>query len=89
TGELVEAKKRYLEGDVEALDTILEKLDALAAMYPEHIEKEDKGFFISVMDYFSEAEREAMLDEMWEFDRGMIHQKYESVVEQIEASKGW
>jgi len=89
TGELVEAKKRYLEGDVEALDTILEKLDALAAMYPEHIEKEDKGFFIPVMDYFSEAEREAMLDEMWEFDRGMIHQKYESAVERLEEANRW
>lgn len=87
TGELVEAKERYLAGDAEAVDTVLEKLDALAGMYPEHIDKEDKRFFIPVMDYFSEAEQDAMLDEMWEFDRGMIHEEYESIVEQLEAMR--
>jgi len=85
TGELVEAKERYLEGDQEALDTILVKLDALADMYPPHIEKEDKHFFLPVMEYFSEDERDAMLEEMWAFDRGMIHDKYESVVERLES----
>jgi len=84
TGELVEAKERYLEGDEDALETILEKLDALASMYPPHIRKEDKDFFIPVMAYFSEAEQDAMLDEMWAFDRGMIHEKYEDLVEQLE-----
>lgn len=84
TGELFEAKERYVGGDAGALDTILEKLDALVAMYPAHIEKEDKEFFIPVMNYLSEAEQEAMLEEMWEFDRGMIHEKYASLVERLE-----
>ncbi len=83
-GELVEAKERYVQGEAGALDTVLEKLDALASMYPPHISKEDKRFFIPVMDYFSEAERDAMLDEMSAFDREMIHDKYTSVVEGLE-----
>jgi hemerythrin-like domain-containing protein len=84
TGELVEAKERYVEGDAEALDTVLEKLDVLVNIYPDHIEKEDKHFFLPVMEYFSEAEQDEMLEEMWEFDRGMIHEKYRSVVDRLE-----
>ncbi len=83
-GELVEAKERYVQGEAGALDTLLEKLDALASMYPPHITKEDERFFIPVMDYFSEAGRDAMLDEMWAFDREIIHEKYTSVVEGLE-----
>lgn len=83
-GELVDAKERYLEGDADALQTILEKLRALVAMYPAHIEKEDKLFFPAAMEYLSQGEQDAMLDEMWDFDREMIHEKYGSVVERLE-----
>jgi hypothetical protein len=31
--------------------------------------------------YLSELEDQAMLNELWEFDRKMIHEKYISVVE--------
>lgn len=86
-GELVEATERYVHGDADALGTIVDKLDALAAMYPEHIEKEDERFFLPVMEYFTEAERKAMLDEMREFDREMIHYKYASVVERLEENR--
>jgi len=83
-GQLVEAKKRYVGGDEDALDTVLEKLDALVAMYPEHIRKEDEDFFLPVMDHFSDVEKDSMLEEMWAFDRDMIHEKYESDVERLE-----
>jgi hemerythrin-like domain-containing protein len=80
----VEAKEQYLGGEEGALETVLEKLDALVAMYPKHIEKEDQRFFLPVMDYFSQTEQDEMLEEMWAFDRGMIHEKYEAVVERLE-----
>jgi len=34
------------------------------------------------MKYLSCEEQEAMLQEMWAFDRRMIHQKYKALVEQ-------
>jgi hypothetical protein len=52
----------------------------LVEFYPRHIEKEDKHFFIPCMDYFTEAEKEAMLKEEWEFDRSLIHEKYRNIV---------
>jgi len=36
------------------------------------------------MEYFSAEEKDAMLEKMWEFDRKMIHERYEGVVSAIE-----
>ena len=56
----------------------------LVEFYPKHIEKEDKHFFVPVMDYFTDDEKNAMLEEGHEFDRKMIHRKYESDVSAAE-----
>jgi hemerythrin-like domain-containing protein len=82
-GELVAAKDAYLQGDQEALETVVRKLAGLIELYPEHIRKEDDVFFPASMAYFTPSEQEAMLDEMHEADRQMIHQKYESVVQRL------
>lgn len=84
TKELVNANSRYRNGDETALTEIASNLSSLAAFYPKHIEKEDKVFFPAARRYFSEAQDQAMLNEFWEFDRKMIHEKYVSVVEAYE-----
>jgi hemerythrin-like domain-containing protein len=78
---LLEAKDDYLGGNAEALRGLSEHLDELIRFYPQHIEKEDKRFFIPCMKYFSGREQEDMLREFFEFDRDMIHEKYRQVVE--------
>jgi hemerythrin-like domain-containing protein len=82
--ELVEANERYRRGNGDVLATILEKIAALVNLYPGHIAKEDKVFFPAAIKYLDRSEQDAMLQAMWEFDRGMIHEKYRSVVEQLE-----
>jgi hemerythrin-like domain-containing protein len=52
--------------------------------YPKHIEKEDKVFFPAARAYFSETEDQTMLAEFMDFDQKMIHEKYKSVVEELE-----
>jgi hypothetical protein len=37
------------------------------------------------MDYFTKEEQGRMLTEFYEFDRNMIHEKYRTVVDRIEA----
>ncbi|MFH1797953.1 MAG: hemerythrin domain-containing protein [Candidatus Omnitrophota bacterium] len=81
---LVEAKEKYVNGNKEALKDIVSNIETLVKFYPKHIEKEDKHFFLPCMDYFTGAEKDAMLNEMWEFDRKMIHEKYTKVVEGYE-----
>jgi hemerythrin-like domain-containing protein len=87
TAALMQAKGDYLLGKSAALDEILKNLGTLVEFYPRHIEKEDKHFFIPCMEYFSDAEKAAMLQAMFEFDRQMIHEKYRGVVEGIETRK--
>lgn len=82
--KLIEAKDKYKEGDNQALKAVVENIGILVKFYPEHIEKEDKHFFIPVMAYFSSEEKEAMLKEFWEFDKRLIHEKYGKIIDELE-----
>ena len=85
TGALLAAKDRYVNGDKGALGEMLSIMEALAAFYPVHIEKEDRHFFIPCMAYFGQHEQDVMLETFAEFDRQLIHEKYRSVIEKFEA----
>lgn len=86
TKKILSLNTRYLEGDTEVLDDLLNEMDKLAAMYPPHIKKEDQHFFIPVMDYLSFEEQELMLREENDFDRKFIHQIYKEKVMEREKS---
>jgi hemerythrin-like domain-containing protein len=83
TKALVDANTRYRNGDEAALADIVEKLTTIVEFYPRHIEKEDKVFFPASRACFTDEEDQAMLAGFWEFDRKMIHEKYEAVVEAL------
>lgn len=74
------ARVRALQGDGGAYLEIQNLVKKIAALYPAHIEKEDKYFFVPIMDYFSQAEQEEMLQQFALFDQGLIHEKYGSMV---------
>ena len=86
TKELIEANARYRRGEKSALSIITAKLSTLVDFYPKHIEKEDKVFFPAARAYLTDSEDQAMLAEYWEFDRKMIHEKYEALVEGLKRS---
>lgn len=82
---LLDASSKYRLGDSKSKERIIAALKELATMYPAHIEKEDKHFFYPVLEYLNDAEQQKMLSEFQEFDRKMIHDKYEKVVERLKA----
>jgi hemerythrin-like domain-containing protein len=82
TAALVAAKEKYLQGDKEDLARIIDLARQLGNFYPKHIEKEDKHFFYPCQEYFNKDDQEKMLAEFWEFDRKMIHEKYNRVFEE-------
>ena len=88
TGALADAAARYGKNDPHALAEIIEAMSLLTDFYPKHIEKEDRRFFLPAMSYFSRHEQDAMLAEMNEFDRNLIHDLYRRVVERLEKSHG-
>jgi hemerythrin-like domain-containing protein len=81
--ELAEARDRFINGDRDAGRDILTTMNDLTTLYRKHIQLEDKLFFIPSLRYFSKEEMDAMLNEMWEYDRNMIHVKYRDVVQKV------
>ena len=89
TSKLVDARNKYFSDVSNATNQIFafevyEYLKDLKDFYPRHIKKEDKEFFLPCMDYFSNEEKEKMLEEFWEFDRKLIHEKYKKLLEKYE-----
>ena len=81
---LNEAREICAQGDIEsALKDVIGYMEKLVEFYPMHIQKEDKHFFYPCMEYFSEEEQDNMLREFWDFDKKMIHEKYQRVVEEL------
>jgi hemerythrin-like domain-containing protein len=83
-GRVEDGNARYRNGAEGALDSILKGLKELLDLYPNHIEKEDKRFFIPAMDYFEVEEKERMLKEEYAFDQTLFHRKYQEVVKKAE-----
>jgi hemerythrin-like domain-containing protein len=80
--KLAQAGEIYVRGDENAGSDILNSLKVITVLYRKHIELEDKHFFIPCLQYFTKDEMDAMLSDMWEYDRSMIHVKYKEVVGQ-------
>lgn len=82
TAALVVAKEKYLREDSGDLSEVIFLVRNLCDFYPRHITKEDKHFFYPCQEYFTREEQESMLAEFWQFDRKMIHEKYNKVYEE-------
>jgi len=82
---LRQAKDGYdAKASQESLIQIRSHIEALLKLYPPHIEKEDKRFFLPVMKYLGKEEQASMLEEFRQFDEQLIHEKYKSLVECLE-----
>ena len=80
-GELIAAKDLFSQGQAESPIEIESILQRLIDFYPKHIAKEDAQFFYPTMTYFSGEEQEKMMREFWDFDKQLIHDKYEAITE--------
>jgi len=80
-GEIEDANHRYLHGDNSAIHDIQEGLHKIIMLYPCHIEIEDKRFFFPIMDYFTREECDAMIQKFFDFDKNIIHEYYNHIIE--------
>jgi hemerythrin-like domain-containing protein len=87
TMSLLEANQKYQQGEVGALSVIAAGLRSLIEFYPKHIQKEDRDFFIPVMGYFSQEEKEAMIREGYESDSQLFHQEHEKLITELNMRK--
>jgi len=84
TKALADANLQYRNDNDSALAAVTAQLHTLIEFYPKHIEKEDKIFFPASRAYMTDEEDQAMLAEFMDFDRKMIHEKYNAVVRSLE-----
>jgi hemerythrin-like domain-containing protein len=75
------ASQAYRSGQPAALSEIAERLGWLVDFYPRHIEKEDKQFFIPVMDYFTREEKDAMVARGYAVDSRVFHEEFEALTQ--------
>ncbi len=74
---LAEANEALQRGEPGAESSIAGRLAWLIDFYPRHIEKEDKRFFIPIMDYFTREEKDAMIARGYELDSRLLHREFE------------
>jgi hemerythrin-like domain-containing protein len=81
TAELGAALDDYLQGKKEAIHRMSDTIRLIGELYRNHIGKEDRKFFLPVMDYFSSEEQASLLAQEQEFDRNLLHELYREKVE--------
>ncbi|OPY32467.1 MAG: Hemerythrin HHE cation binding domain protein [Methanomassiliicoccales archaeon PtaU1.Bin124] len=81
--QLKDANGRYSAGERTAIDEISQAMAGMIDLYPRHIDKEDKHFFLNAMEVFTKQEQNDMLAEFNDFDRQLIHEKYRAIVERL------
>jgi hemerythrin-like domain-containing protein len=74
--QLVSSTEAWSPGDVTTLQVAAESLTTLVELYPRHIRKEDKAFFLPCQAYFTKPEREQLLARGMQFDQQFIHDLY-------------
>lgn len=68
-------------------EQVIDGLRAVTDLYPRHIAKEDRQFFIPVMQLFSPAERDEMLIEGLESDSQLLQELHRQVVGELETRR--
>ncbi|MCL6472720.1 MAG: hemerythrin domain-containing protein [Firmicutes bacterium] len=82
--DLLEAKERYEQKNDRSLIDIIRTMHILSSFYPAHIEKENRHFFPLSMEYFSQNERNQMLEAFYKFDSRLIHELYNEKISKLE-----
>lgn len=82
---LVESQQSYGEAEEVALGAIKDRLEELIDLYPGHMETEDESFFPAAMGYLDDAEQQTVMELMKGHDRAMVHERYGSVADDLEA----
>ena len=81
---LVAANRMYMRGNEDARAKVTSVMAELLGFYPAHVAKEEKTFFVAAMQYLSDAEKEKMLGDMDRFDRDVIQDRYQKLVDALE-----
>jgi hemerythrin-like domain-containing protein len=83
----LDTARRQQANEKNVIREITKQIETLTKWYSIHIEKEDKHFFVSSMNYLSEQEQATMLEKSREFDRKFTQHRFEDTIKGLEAAK--
>jgi len=86
TWVLRRALQSMRNGDERTLE-IAKTLAFITRFYSGHIQTEDGGFFIAMLELFSDEEMDEIMEEFEIFDRGKDHQRYQKMIEVVERKR--
>ena len=81
------ARDHFIHNSPGAILEIIGTVERILLLYATHIETEDKHFFYPSMDYFSDEEQALMIQDLFEYDKTLNKDKYESMVKQFETDE--
>jgi len=84
--ELADANAEFGRGNKAIIPAMIEAMKSFVDFYTRHMEKEDLKFFAPVMTYFTELEKQAMLEKEIAIDRILIPERFAVMVESMEDS---
>jgi hemerythrin-like domain-containing protein len=80
---ILDLKENKHAQDVNIIKEIFQKMTIL---YISHLEKENSRFFYPAFKYFSEDEKSQILQDFYDLDKNIIHEKYSKIVEELKSS---
>ena len=85
--QLVAANGAYRVGVNGAEEQVRALLEQVAEGYISHIQREDRDLYPVAMDCYSVDEKTAMIRDMLNYDRGLIHEKYRRLADALDADQ--
>ena len=82
--ELIKSTEAYANGSQNEIDNIIARLRDFVDLYTQHIKEEDDAYFIDVMQYFTQAEQDELIQNFWRYTIKLMDKKYEAIIDLLE-----
>jgi len=84
--ELMKSADAYASGDQNEMGNIIARFQDFIKLYTQHINEEDHSYFMDCMDYFTESEKEEIIQDFWRYTIKLMDKKYEEIIRLLEES---
>jgi hemerythrin-like domain-containing protein len=81
--KIIVLSAKYIKGSDYEFDSVIDMLSQFYNIYIKHAYFEDNSFFIEVMGYFTDNEKEQLIQDFFKFNIKMIDEKYKSLIEML------
>jgi len=81
--KIIQSTANYFKGSSSEIYKLIDYLSQFYNLYVEHAYFEDNSYFEEVMNYFSVAEKEQLIQDFFKFNIKMVDEKYKSLIDML------